>query len=62
MGMNSCPVLIHLKVPSSFPHHKQYPFERMCPLTQQIPIAETSKASTGCLVQDKINRMGAGGM
>jgi hypothetical protein len=36
--------------------------ERMCPLPQQIPIAETSKASTGCPVQDKINRMGAGGM
>jgi hypothetical protein len=36
--------------------------ERMCPLPQQIPIAETSKASTGCPLQDKINRMGAGGM
>jgi hypothetical protein len=40
-----------------------YPcIERMCPLPQQIPIAETSKASTGCPVQDKINRMGAGGV
>jgi hypothetical protein len=36
--------------------------ERMCPLPQQIPIAETSKASTGCPMQDKTNRMGAGGM
>jgi hypothetical protein len=36
--------------------------ERMCPLPQQIPRAETSKASTWCPAQDKINRMGAGGM
>jgi hypothetical protein len=53
----------------AFPAHKIYTSikkiqltERMCPLPQQIPIAETSKASTGCPVQDKINRMGAGGM
>jgi hypothetical protein len=39
-----------------------FEIERICPLPQQIPIAETSKASTGCPVQDKINRMGAGGM
>jgi hypothetical protein len=37
-------------------------YANMCPLPQQIPIAETSKASTGCPVQDKINRMGAGEM
>jgi hypothetical protein len=30
----------------------------MCPLPQQIPIAETSKASTGCPVQDKITGWG----
>jgi hypothetical protein len=41
---------------------QMFVIERMCPLPQQIPIAETSKASTGCPVQDKINRMGAGGM
>jgi hypothetical protein len=45
-----------------FLNHMTNTTERMCPLPQQIPIAETSKASTGCPVQDKINRMGAGEM